>query len=227
MLFQNIPTVFSSQVIRTISIHKDYVKIYPLTIDATLLNYNSFHPDRIGNNGLNSTLIQQENLIGTRNRTQQNIQTPSHFKNEEIIKTKTTTAQQSISPIHPKSYNSKFFNFNQSTHGDRGQTQFCRNLIANLFKKGISPCTAEFPEVKIKRQILYHYLKGICNITHQHGIYTIEIKSPSTFHGRYLLQTDDVDIEFSKVFTEYIKNIQHQNSQGANSVTKSLTMNFQ
>ena len=86
---------------RTISIHKDYVKVYPLTIDATPLNYNSFHPDRIGNNGLNSTLIQQENLIGTRNRTQQDIQTPSHFENEEIIKLKTTTAQQSISPIHP------------------------------------------------------------------------------------------------------------------------------
>ena len=37
------------------------------------------------------------------------------------------------------------------------------------------------------------------------------------FHGSYLLQTDDVDIEFSNVFTEYIKNIQHQNSQRANS----------
>ena len=61
-------------------------------------------------------------------------------------------------------------------------------------------------------------LKGICNITKQYGIYTIEIKSPSTFHGRYLLQTDDVDIEFSKVLTEYIKIIQHQNSQRANSI---------
>ena len=30
-------------------------------------------------------------------------------------------------------------------------------------------------------------------------------------------QTDDVDIEFSKLFAEYIKNIQHQNSQRANS----------
>ena len=89
------------------------------------------------------------------------------------------------------------------------------NIIAILIEKGVSPCTAEFPEVKIKRQIIDHCLKGICNITQQYGIYTIEINSPSKFHGRYLLQIDDVDIEFSKVFTEYIKNIQHQNSQRA------------
>ena len=37
---------------------------------------------------------------------------------------------------------------------DRGQTQFCLNLIANLFEKGISPCTAEFPEVRIKDKLL-------------------------------------------------------------------------
>ena len=41
-------------------------------------------------------------------------------------------------------------------------------------------------------------------ITQQYGIYTIGNSSPKKFHGRYLLQTDDVDIEFSKVFTEYI-----------------------
>ena len=79
---------------------KDYVKIYPLTTDETPLNYNSFLPDRIGNNSLNSTLIQQENLNGTKNLTQQDIQTPSHFTNEEVVTTVTTT-QQSISPIHP------------------------------------------------------------------------------------------------------------------------------
>ena len=101
---------------------------------------------------------------------------------------------------------------------DRRQTQLGLNLIANLFDKGISPCTAEFPEVQIKRQIIDHYLKGICNLTQQYGIYTIEIHSPSKFHGRYQLQIDDVDVEFSKVFTEYIKNIQYQNSQRANSI---------
>ena len=94
----------------------------------------------------------------------------------------------------------------------------CQSLIANLFERGVSPCTAEFPEVKIKRQILDHYLKGICNLTQQYGIYTIERQTPIKFHGRYLFQTDVVDIEFSKLFTEYIKNLQHQNSQRVNSI---------
>ena len=31
---------------------------------------------------------------------------------------------------------------------DRGQRQFFQILIANLFEKGIIPCTAEFLEVK-------------------------------------------------------------------------------
>ena len=47
----------------------------------------------------------------------------------------------------------------------RGQIKFCQNLIANLFEKGESPCTKEFPDVKIKRQLLDHYLKGICSLT--------------------------------------------------------------
>ena len=62
-----------------------------------------------------------------------------------------------------------------------------------MFKKGSSPCKQEFSEIRLKRQILDHYLKGICNIT------------------------NDIDVEFSKLFTEYIKNIQHQNSKRANS----------
>ena len=101
---------------------------------------------------------------------------------------------------------------------DRGQIQFCNNLIANLFEQGISPCEAEFPETKIERQIVDHYLKGICNLTQQYGVYTIELKTASKFFGKHVIQTNDVDIEFSKVFAEYIKNIQHQNSQRANSI---------
>ena len=45
--------------------------------------------------------MQQENLNGTRNLTQQDIQTPSHFTNEETVETIVTTTQQSISPTHP------------------------------------------------------------------------------------------------------------------------------
>ena len=101
---------------------------------------------------------------------------------------------------------------------DRGQTQFCHNLIANTFEQGISPCKAEFREKKIKRQIVDHYIKRICNLTQQYGIYTLELSTTRNYHGKYVIQTDDVDITFSKVFTEYIKHIQHQNSQRANSI---------
>ena len=36
---------------------------------------------------------------------------------------------------------------------DRGQIQFCINLIGNLFEQGISPCKTEFPEIKIKHKL--------------------------------------------------------------------------
>ena len=41
-LFFNIPTDISRQAISTISIDKEYIKVYPLTTDATPLNYYSF-----------------------------------------------------------------------------------------------------------------------------------------------------------------------------------------
>ena len=96
--FISFPQSISSQAIGTISYIRDYVRVIPLTIDATPLNYNTFLPDT-QNNSLNSTVIHNENLNGTRNLTQQDIQTPSHFINEEIVHT--TTTQQSISPIRP------------------------------------------------------------------------------------------------------------------------------
>ena len=97
--FINIPQSISSQAISKISYTRYYVRVVPLTIDATPLNYNTFLPDT-RNNSLNWTVIHNENLNGTRNLTQQDIQTPSHFINEEIVQT-TTTTQQSISPIRP------------------------------------------------------------------------------------------------------------------------------
>ena len=95
---------------------------------------------------------------------------------------------------------------------DTGQIQFCSNLFAKLFEQGISPCKAELQEIKIKRHIVDHYLKRICNLTKQYVIFTIEFSTAKKFHGKHVIQTDDVDIEFSKVFAEYIKNIQHQSS---------------
>ena len=38
-LFINTPTDISSQAFSTISFNKDYVRVYPLTVDATPLNY--------------------------------------------------------------------------------------------------------------------------------------------------------------------------------------------
>ena len=43
---------------------------------------------------------------------------------------------------------------------DRRQTKFCQNLIALLFERGVTPYTAEFPEVKIKDKLSTN-LKGI------------------------------------------------------------------
>ena len=98
--FLNFPADNSSQATNTISFHRDYVKVIPLTIDATPLNYITFLPDT-RNNSSNSTVIHNENLNGTRSLTQKDIQTPSHFLNEEIVQTTVTTTQQSISPIRP------------------------------------------------------------------------------------------------------------------------------
>ena len=37
---------------------------------------------------------------------------------------------------------------------DRGQHDFCKNLLANLFEPGISPCKAEFPDKKSQDKLL-------------------------------------------------------------------------
>ena len=49
-LFLNIPIDIPSQAISTGSIHKDHMKLFPLTIDATPLSYNSFLSNRRQNN---------------------------------------------------------------------------------------------------------------------------------------------------------------------------------
>ena len=86
-----------------------------------------------------------------------------------------------------------------------GKHDFAKIYSQKLFEPGISPCKSEFPDIKIKRQIIEHYLKDICSLTQQYGTYTIEISTPRTLHGKYVIQTDDIDLELSKVFTEYIK----------------------
>ena len=46
--------------------------------------------------------------------------------------------------------NSVFLFIINSLTEDRGQRHFCTKLNASVFEQGISPCEAEFPEVKIK-----------------------------------------------------------------------------
>ena len=125
---------------------------------------------------------------------------------------------QTHTPSEDSPDDDDIFPFLVDAPNDRGQHILCKNLLLNLFEPGISPCKAEFPDVKIKRQIIDHYLKNICNLTQQYGIYTVEFSSPNPNHRKYVIQTDDLDLEFSKVFSEYIKSIQYHNSQRANSI---------
>ena len=53
----------------------------------------------------------------------------------------------------------QFYPFLIDSPDDRGQHDFCKNLLANLFEPRMSPCKAEFPDVKIKRQTIEHCLK--------------------------------------------------------------------
>ena len=48
-------------------------------------------------------------------------------------------------------------------------------------------------------------------LTQQYGIYTIEFNTPNPNHRKYVIQTDDLDLE-------YIKSIQYHKSQRANSI---------
>ena len=76
--------------------------VTPVTTDTTHLNFKTVFTDRMSKCSLNSTFINtQETPIGTRNLSQQVIQTPSHFLNEEIVEKLPTPKQQTISPIHP------------------------------------------------------------------------------------------------------------------------------
>ena len=87
-----------------------------------------------------------------------------------------------------------------------------------MFEPGISPCKSEFPDIKIKRQIIEYYFKNICNLTQQNEFTPYNSAHQEHFMVKFVIQTDDIDFEFSKVFTEYIRSIQYQNSQRANSI---------
>ena len=72
------PTDISSQAISTISIHKDFVRVNPLIIDATRLNYNSVFLKEQEKNSLNFSFKTQANLNETRKLTYK-IYKPHHI----------------------------------------------------------------------------------------------------------------------------------------------------
>ena len=138
-LFINIPTDVSSQAISAISFTKDYVRVYPFTVDATPLNYNSLFSERAGNNSLSSTFINNDKLNGTKNLTQQNIQITSHFTNEEINETITTKeAQRSISPTQPNFTTPKLKKTNVTTnsHTINSKTLCCAKIFESELPNG-------------------------------------------------------------------------------------------
>ena len=61
------------------------------------------------------------------------------------------------------------------------------------------------PGYKNQKQNIEHYLKHICSLTQQYGIYTIEFSTPRKIHGKYVIQTNDIELELSKVFTDISK----------------------
>ena len=68
------------------------------------------------------------------------------------------------------------------------------------------------PDIKIKRQLLDHYIKGICNLISCFGTYTKEIRSPNAFHNGYLIQTDNGICNLITCLGIYTKEIRSPNA---------------
>ena len=100
----------------------------------------------LGSNSLNSTfIIKQENLSGTGKPTQQDIQTQSHFMDEELVETRPATTSQRISPHSSYTYNSK------------KNTPFTQATIQPTVKPSITPKYSQldsqtFKPVRTSRQ---------------------------------------------------------------------------
>ena len=60
LLFIYITTNTANAAIATVSVHKIYLTVTPLTINATPLNYDTMFKDRTGNNSLNSTFLKTQ-----------------------------------------------------------------------------------------------------------------------------------------------------------------------
>ena len=72
------------------------------------------------------------------------------------------------------------FIINPKSDWSRGPDLFCFNLLVICFQKRNSPCKQEFPEVKIRRQVLDHYLASKSNKASHYDILIIENVPPRT-----------------------------------------------
>ena len=70
----------------------------------------------------------------------------------------------------------------------------------------------KLPDVKIKRQRLDLYIKGMCNLISCFGIYTKTIRSPNAFHNGYLIQTGNGICNLISCFGIYTKEIRSPNA---------------
>ena len=76
IFFDNIPNDISSPAKNTVFVHKEYLRVTPLTIKASPLNFNTILNDKTSSKSLNLTFINtQETLNGTGNLTQQKFKT--------------------------------------------------------------------------------------------------------------------------------------------------------
>ena len=92
-----------------------------------------------------------------------------------------------------------FFVIQPQSDPARGQVKLRHKLIANWFKKGKNPCKQEFHDKKLGKQILDYYLTDISNITSCYWTFNIETLPSQTHQTPHRIQTDDIELELSKI----------------------------
>ena len=94
------------------------------------------------------------------------------------------------------------FVFYPQNNPARGQTQLCHNLIVNLFKKGISSCKQKIAEVETGDKSFVTIYQASVKSFHIMELFTIEFLPSQANQTPDQKQTDDIDVTFSKKFTE-------------------------
>ena len=121
--FINMPQSISSQAISTISYHRDYVKVIPLTIDATPLNYNTFLPDT-RNNSLNYCRRYGHSISECRQKQQDNQNKPQKHKEPNKSFYQYMKKDQNLPNKHKYSNNSSRKPLPNNTNYTRNQSPY-------------------------------------------------------------------------------------------------------